>query len=239
MALHPPIQVIGLRKAFGARVVLDDVNLEVHAGEAVALLGANGAGKTTLLRILATLLRPSRGTARVAGYDCLRETERVRAHVGLLAHGAWVYEDLTPLENLRFWATLGGLPRSRDALSGALAAVELDRAADERVRTLSLGMKRRLALARVVLAHPSVLLLDEPFAGIDQRACKWLDGHLGAFKAAGGAILMTTHSFGRGLGVADRMAVLAAGRVALDTPLRALTPADVRRLYELHAEDGP
>jgi heme ABC exporter ATP-binding subunit CcmA len=239
MALHPPIQVIGLRKAFGAHVVLDDVSLEVRSGEAVALLGANGAGKTTLLRILATLLRPSRGTARVAGYDCLRQTEQARAHMGLLAHGAWVYEDLTAFENLRFWATLGGLPRSGDALRGALAAVELDRVADERVRTFSLGMKRRLALARFVLARPPVLLLDEPFAGIDRRAGKWLDGHLGAFKAAGGAILMTTHSFGRGLGAADRMAVLAAGRVALDTPLGALTPDDVQRLYELHAEDGP
>jgi len=100
-------------------------------------------------------------------------------------------------------------------------------------------MKRRLALARFVLARPPVLLLDEPFAGIDQRAGKWLDGHLGAFKAAGSAILMTTHSFGRGLGVADRIAILAAGRVAHDTPLGALTLDDVRRLYELHAEDGP
>src|SRR5213596_1191820 len=168
MALHPPIRVIGLRKAFGAHVVLDDVSLEVRPGEAVALVGPNGAGKTTLLRILATLLRPSRGMARVAGYDCAREAERVRAHVGLLAHGAWVYEDLTPVENLRFWATLGG--------------------------------------------------------------------HLGGFKAAGGAILMTTHSFGRGLGVADRIAILAAGRLALDAPLGGLTPDDVRRLYEASVE---
>src|SRR5256886_11327534 len=174
MAANPPIQVIGLRKAFGAHVVLDDVSLEVRPGEAVALVGPNGAGKTTLLRILATLLRPSRGTARVAGYDCAQEAERVRAHVGLLAHGAWVYEDLTPLENLKFWATLAGLPRGLDALHGALAAVELDRVADERVRTFSLGMKRRLALARLVLARPSVLLLDEPHAGLDPRAGKWL-----------------------------------------------------------------
>src|SRR5436305_2404415 len=101
MAANPPIQVIGLRKAFGANVVLDDVSLEVRPCEAVALVGPNGAGKTTLLRILATLLRPSRGTARVAGHDCAREAEGVRARVGLLAHGAWVYEDLTPIENLR------------------------------------------------------------------------------------------------------------------------------------------
>src|SRR5437867_5546502 len=239
MALDPPIQVIGLRKAFGAHVVLDDVSLEVRPGEAVALLGANGAGKTTLLRILATLLRPSRGTARVAGYDCLRETAEVRAHVGLLAHGAWVYEDLTPFENLRFWATLGGLPRSREALGGALAAVELDRVADERVRTFSLGMKRRLALARFVLARPSVLLLDEPFAGIDQRAGKWLDEHLASFKAGGGAILMATHSFGRELAAADRLAILAGGSIALDTPRGSRSADDVQRLYVLHTEDAP
>src|SRR2546426_41688 len=150
MAANPPIQVIGLRKAFGAHVVLDDVSLEVRPG----------------------------------------------------------------------------------------AAVALDRVADERVRTFSLGMKRRLALARVVLARPPVLLLDEPHAGLDQRAGKWLDGHLGGFKAAGGAILMTTHSFGRGLGVADRIAILTAGRLAFDAPLHGLTPDDVRRLYELHAENG-
>src|SRR2546425_3470577 len=170
MTPEPPIQVIGLRKSFGVDVGLYDVTLEIRPREAIALVGPNGAGKTTLLRILATLLRPSRGAARVAGYDCVRETERVRAHVGLLAHGAWVYEDLTPLENLRFWATLGGLALGRDALYGALAAVELDRVAEERVRTFSLGMKRRLALARVVLARPPVPLLDQPHAGLDARA---------------------------------------------------------------------
>src|SRR3989442_12198522 len=169
MTPEPPIQVIGLRKAFGAHAVLDDVSLEVRPGEAVALVGPNGAGKTTLLRILATLLRPSRGVARVAGYDCLRQAERVRAHMGLLAHGAWVYEDLTPFENLKFWATLGGLPHGRDALNGALAAGELDRVADERVRTLALGMKRRLAPARFVLARPPALFADRPLPGIDQR----------------------------------------------------------------------
>src|SRR3989454_12665015 len=110
MAANPPIQVIGLRKAFGAHVVLDDVSLEVRPGEAVALVGPNGAGKTTGLRILATLLRPSRGTARVAGYDCAQETERGRAHGGLLAHGNWGDEDLTPLGNLKVWATLRRAP---------------------------------------------------------------------------------------------------------------------------------
>src|SRR2546428_13808768 len=102
------------------------------------------------------------------------------------------------MENLKFWAPLGGLPRGLDALHGALAAVDLDLVADARVRTFSLGMKRRLALARFVLARPPVLLLDAPHAGLDQRAGKWLDGQLRGFTAAGGAILMSTHSVARG-----------------------------------------
>jgi ABC-type multidrug transport system ATPase subunit len=107
-----------------------------------------------------------------------------------------------------------------------------------RVRTFSLGLKRRLALARVGLGRPRVLLLDEPFAGLDQRARKWLEGRLEAFKAGGGALLMATHSFGRELGVADRIAVLAGGRVALDTPRAGLGPDDVQRLYAAHTEEA-
>lgn len=235
---EPLIHVAGLGKSFGSHVVLAEVHLAVGAGEALAVLGANGAGKTTLLRILATLVRATRGVARVAGFDCARDAERVRERVALQAHGAWIYEDLTALENLRFWTTLAGRPATSDGLRSALAAVELDRVAEARVRTFSLGMQRRLALARLLLMPPRVLLLDEPYAGLDQRAGKWLDGHLSTFKAGGGTIVMTTHSFGRGLGVIDRIAILAAGRVAHEAPAGSLDADDVRRLYELHAEDA-
>jgi heme ABC exporter ATP-binding subunit CcmA len=238
MRVDPLIHAAGLAKAFDRLRVLDDVTLDVCPGQAVAMVGANGSGKSTLLRILATLVRPTRGVARVAGFDCVRQAAEVRARVGLLGHGAWVYEDLTALENLRFWTTLSGRPADREVLRGALAAVELDRVADTRVRTFSLGMKRRLALARLTLTRPTALLLDEPYAGLDQRAGKWLDGYLATFKAAGGAVLMTTHSFGRGLGVADRIAILAAGRVAHDAPVGALGPDDIRRLYDLYVEAG-
>ena len=231
------IQVTALRKVFGAHLVLDGAHLTVHGGEAVALLGANGAGKTTLLKIVATLVRPTRGTAQVAGFDCVREAERARPLLGLVAHGAHVYEDLTALENLRFWTTLNGLRASAADLDKALAQVELERAATLRVRTFSQGMKRRLSLARIALAQPRVLLLDEPFAGLDQRAKKWLSEQMEAFKARGGAILMVTHSFGRELSVADRIAILTAGRVALDTPRASLSPDDIHKLYADHTED--
>jgi heme ABC exporter ATP-binding subunit CcmA len=238
MTTETAIRVSGLRKAYATSLVLDDVTFEVQAGEAVALLGANGAGKTTLLKILGTLVRPTRGEARVAGLDCVRDAEGVRRLVGVLGHGNFVYEDLTAFENLKFWTMLAGEPGDPATLHAALAQVDLDRVNGERVRTFSAGMKRRLALARLALRRPRVLLLDEPFASLDRGAGKWLDEYLHAFKAAGGAILMSTHSFGRGLGVADRAAILAGGRIVLDTPVAALGADDVRRLYDLHADDG-
>src|SRR5262245_49647141 len=238
MTVDALIHVEGLRKVFGAHRVLDGVSLDVGPGEAVAVLGTNGAGKTTLLKVLATLLRPTGGTVRVAGHDCVREAEHVRRRVGLVAHGSYVYDDLTALENLLFWSTLGGLRPTADVLGAALADVDLERVAHERVRTFSVGMKRRLALARLRLAAPRVLLLDEPSAGLDQRAKKWLEEYLETFKTSGGALLLATHSFGRELMVADRIAVLAGGRIVVDQPRASLSTDDVQRLYALHAEEG-
>jgi heme exporter protein A len=239
---HPdpdlPISARGLRKTFGRQLVLDGIDLDVRRGEAVVLLGANGAGKTTLLRIAATLARPTRGSIRVAGADCVREAEAARRRLGFLGHGSWLYEDLTARENLRFWATLSGASADASVLNAALTAVELDRWADERVRPFSAGMRRRLSIARLLMARPEVLLLDEPFTGLDQRGAKWLEEHLQAFKDGGGAVLMSTHSFGRGFGVADRAAVLAGGRVAADVAVAPLGAEGVRRLYEVTVEEG-
>jgi heme ABC exporter ATP-binding subunit CcmA len=238
MTSEPVVALHDVRKVFGAQPVLDGVDLDVRCGEAVALLGGNGAGKTTLLRIVATVLRPSAGRVIVGGRDAVRDAEAVRRQIGFAGHGTWVYDDLTAAENLRFWATLGGRAASEAELAAALAAVDLDRVASARVRTFSAGMKRRLSLARLTLFQPAVLLLDEPFAGLDQRAKKWLEGQLETFKGRGGALLMVTHSFGRELGIADRIAILAGGRIALDTPRDGLDPDDLERLYAAHAEEA-
>ena len=218
-------------------MVLDGVDLSVGPGEALALLGANGAGKTTLLKILATLVRPTRGRATVAGADCVRDPESVRRAIGVLAHGAYVYDDLTALENLSFWSEFSGARTGVDTLHAALADVDLAAFADERVRSFSAGMRRRLGLARLMLGAPRVLLLDEPFAGLDARARKWLEERLGAFKERGGAVLMTTHSFARDLETVDRLAILAGGRIALDVPRGRVHAEELRRLYALHTED--
>jgi heme ABC exporter ATP-binding subunit CcmA len=220
-----------LRKTYGSNSVIDGVSFELGSGQCLVLLGPNGAGKTTLLRLLATLLRPTAGSLHIGGVDALREPDR-----------AHVYEDLTARENLRFWETLRGGDTSRARLGAALAQVELDQVADERVRTFSAGMKRRLGLARVLLGQARLLLLDEPFTGLDRRGRKWVNEFLLGFKASGGSAVVATHSFGGGLGVADRVAILGGGRLLLDRPAGDLAPEALHRLYESlteAAEDTP
>ena len=221
-----------LRKVYGSSRVLDGVSLELGRGQCLALLGPNGAGKTTLLRILATLLRPTAGSLRIGDADALRDPERARAAIGMVAHGSYVYEDLTARENLRFWETMRGGDASAGRLAAALAQVELDHVADERARTFSAGMKRRLGLARVLLGRARLLLLDEPFTGLDRRGRKWVNEFLAGFKAAGGAAVVATHSFGDGLGAADRVAILGGGRLLMDRPAAELSPEALHRLYE-------
>ena len=226
------IAASGLRKSYGRSVVLGDVSLQLGPGRCLALLGPNGSGKTTLLRILATLLRPTAGTLSVGGIDALRDPGAVRALIGMVGHGSYVYPDLTALENLRFWAVMGGGDASHDRLMSALQQVDLEAAAHDRVRTFSAGMKRRLALARVVLGRARLLLLDEPFTELDQRGRKWLSEFLLAFKSGGGAVVVATHSFGSGLGVADRVAILHGARLIVDRPSGDLSWEELRRLYE-------
>jgi heme ABC exporter ATP-binding subunit CcmA len=208
------------------------VSLDVAPGTVLALLGPNGAGKTTLLKILATLVRPRTGTLLLDGVDALAEPERVRPLIGMVGHGAQVYEDLTALENLRFWTTLGGRALPAAALRAALARVELDGVADERVRTFSAGMKRRLSLARVGLGGARLLLLDEPFTGLDRQGRKWLGEFLLGVKAAGGVAVVATHTFGVELAAADRVAVMAGGRLVLDRALADLPWEEIPALYD-------
>jgi len=226
------IKASRLRKSYGRTVVLEDISLDLAAGQCLALLGPNGAGKTTLLRILATLLRPTSGSLAVGGVDALQNPEGARAVIGVVGHGTHVYEHLTALENLRFWTVMRGEDASRERLVAALQQVELEPVADDRVRTFSAGMKRRLALARVLLWRSRLLLLDEPFTELDQRGRKWLGEFLLAFKDGGGGVVVATHSFGSGLGVADRVAILHGSRLVIDRPCADLSWEDLRRLYD-------
>jgi len=226
------VEATHLRKRYGLTSALEEVSLSLEAGCGLTLLGPNGTGKSTLLRILATLLRPTSGALRITGLDALKEPAAVRGAIDMVGHGTWIYEDLTAIENLRFWSVMGGHDAARARLRAALESVELDTVAECRARIFSAGMKRRLALARVLLGRARLLLLDEPFTGLDRAGRKWLGEFLMSFKARGGAFVVATHSFDAGLGVADRIAILAGGRLALDRPTTELGHDDLRRLYD-------
>jgi heme exporter protein A len=186
----------------------------VEAGQVVAVVGANGSGKTTLLRVLATALTPTRGIGRVFGLDLVRDAGRVREMVGMLGHATGLYDDLSASENLAFSLRMCGLAPSRSIIDGALDAVGMRPHATELVRALSSGMRRRVALARLVLRRPRLLLLDEPYNSMDACGTQAVDALVRETVRTGGAALVVTHDLTRGERRYDRVVALAGGRVA-------------------------
>jgi heme exporter protein A len=212
------IEIRGLRKSFGPRTALAGVDLSIAAGEFAALVGPNGAGKTTLLRILATLARPSSGTVHVAGLDLVTGGIEVRRRVGFLSHRTLLYDDLTAEQNLVFYARMYDLEDGPARIDGLLRRVGLSARRRDLVRTFSRGMQQRLAVARAVLHRPELLLLDEPYTGLDPVACQLLTALLAELAGEGCTILLTTHDLARGLDVGQRLIVLAHGAVVHDVP---------------------
>jgi heme exporter protein A len=207
-----PIPAVATREVarlFGRSAALAGVSLEVERGRLITLIGPNGAGKTTLLRILATSLRPTFGTAHVDGIDVAERPELVRARVSYLSHATGLYDELTAAENLRFAATMLGRPNPMDATANALAEVGLQADADRRVRGFSAGMRRRLALGRILLATPSLVLLDEPHAALDAEGMALVDRLLERWRGDGTTVLVASHQ-------SERVARLADGWARLD-----------------------
>ncbi len=216
------ISATGIRKDYGDRAVLRGIDLTVSWGEIAALFGANGAGKTTLLRILAGLARPDAGTAHIAGRSMARRGARARRLVGFAGHQTMLYGDLTCRENLAFYAKLYGLTDPTHRIAQVLEQVDLSDRLDRRVRTLSHGMQKRLAMARALLHEPAVLLLDEPESGLDARSVDALGELLKNWTASGRSALLTTHSADVGLAWADRALTLTGGRMEPELPLDKL-----------------
>ncbi len=212
------IAVSGLRKGYGDRPVLADLDLAVPWGQLLVLFGANGAGKTTLLRVLSTQARSDAGTVTVAGLDLRKQGRSVRRRVGVVGHQGFLYDDLTCRENLAFYGRLFGLSQLDRRVDEALERVGMKDRAGQRVRTLSHGMTKRVAIARAVLHDPDVLLLDEPEGGLDPESVEMLRGILEQFTSEGKTVVMTTHNVERGREWAHRTAYLRGGKVVAEEP---------------------
>jgi heme exporter protein A len=225
--MAPAIELTDVGRAYGERTALSGVTLTLEPGRTLAVFGANGAGKTTLLRILATLLRPHAGRARVLGRDLPREGWAVRGKIGLLAHDPLLYRELSARENLRFHARLHGVEEAR--VEALLEQVGLRPRADDPVRTLSRGMTQRVAICRAALHEPELLLLDEPMANLDPGAAAAVESLIG--RTAGPARVVISHDVEHGLAEADLVLGLKAGRAAMLEPAAAVTAGDVRGLY--------
>src|SRR5215210_1448337 len=225
--MAPAIELTDVGRAYGERTALSGVTLTLEPGRTLAVFGANGAGKTTLLRILATLLRPHAGRARVLGRDLPRDGWAVRGRVGLLAHDPLLYRELSARENLCFHARLHRVAEAR--VEALLDQVGLRRRADEPVRTLSRGMAQRVAICRTALHGPELLLLDEPLANLDPGAAEAVEPLIG--RNAGPARVVISHDVAHGLEEADMVLGLRAGRAEIVGPRADVSEADVRALY--------
>jgi heme exporter protein A len=219
---------------YGDYPALRDVTLTAEPGTCLALIGRNGAGKTTLLRAIAGFSRPGRGSIRIFGKPA-RETQ-TRRRIGFLGHGISVYEEFSALENLILFGQLYGLPNPRRTANEWLERTGLARAAHGLVREFSRGMRQRLAIARACLHDPSVLLLDEPFTALDDKATLVLQSILREARAAQKTIVMSTHQLREALELATQVAVLSRGQVAFHGPRTEDMLANPGNVYAWYGE---
>jgi ABC-2 type transport system ATP-binding protein len=237
--MTPPdtaIRIAGLRVLYGTFAAVDGLDLDIRRGELFGLLGPNGAGKSTTLRVLIGQRRPSAGTVTVAGLDVVREWAAIKPLFGYVPDRENHFEEFTGRRNLQFYADLYAADRKR--VGECLRLVELEDAADLPVRGYSLGMRRKLLLARALLHDPPILYLDEPTANLDVHSAEVVRRILRERVAAGATVVLTTHDMGEVEAVCDRVGIVCRGKlVALDSPL-ALKTAHTQRTADVETTDG-
>jgi heme exporter protein A len=225
------VQLAGVTKRFGAMWALRGIDLQLEHGKCLGIFGPNGAGKTTLLKILATLTRPSAGTVWIAGYNMARDAERIRPLLGVLSHRTFLYSHLTAVENLHFYGRMFGVERLSERIREVLQAVGLETQSRQLVRTYSRGMQQRLAIARTILHQPTLLLLDEPYTGLDHHATRRLQELLRQLCTEECTVIMSTHDWQRGLELCDEIVILRRGQIVYQSHTAEMTAHTFEQLY--------
>ena len=232
----PVLEAASLVRDYGPVRAVDHVSFRLGAGEFLSVFGPNGAGKTSLLRLLAGGLRPTSGEVRVSGIPLTVGDRAARARIGILSHLSFLYGRLTAHENLRFYGRLHGLGDLDSRVPDRLADIGLERYADSPVDTLSRGTVQRLAVARALLHDPEIVLLDEPYTGLDAYAGAMLQELLSALKEGGRTVVMVTHNLGRGLELADRVAIQVRGSFVFEAERADLDVVGLERSYRRAVE---
>jgi heme exporter protein A len=223
-------------KSFGGFEALRGIDLNIKKGEFVTLFGPNGAGKTTLIKLLSTLAKPSSGKLTVSGYDTSRQAGKVRASVGVIAHDPFLYENLSAFENIKFFGDMYGLPDSGSRSEELIKLIGLGTRIHDLVRTFSRGMKQRLSVARAIVHDPSVLLLDEPYTGLDQKGAQMFGSTLEWLKSHQRTILMTTHNIEEGLQLSDRVGIITSGKIVYESSASKIDKNSFKEIYLSHVD---
>jgi len=231
---QPIIQVENLSKRFGHLTALRGISFSLQQGDFLALFGPNGAGKTTLIRILSTLLKPSSGRVMVAGYDLAEGDEGLRRKIGVISHQVYLYPNLTAYENIIFYAKLYNVSRPVQRAEEVVEQVGLAERRHDLVRTFSRGMLQRLSIARAIVHDPQIVLLDEPYTGLDQHAAQMLKKLLLQLHHDKRTIILITHNLQRGVEMGNRLAIQVKGRMIFHEYREKVDLANFEALYFKH-----
>ena len=226
------IHIENLSKSFGFKKVLDGININLDKGDFVTLFGPNGAGKTTLIRILATIIKGDEGSISISGYDMKKEVQSIRSEIGLLTHENFLYQNLSVSENLNFFARIYKIKNPEESISEKLNRIGIYSKKNELVRNLSSGMKQRASIARSLIHDPNIVLLDEPFVGLDIEGAEYLLQILCDLKNENKTVIVTTHDLKLGLHECNKVIVIHKGKIRLNEAIDNIDVSDFEITYK-------
>lgn len=231
MSAEFDIKAQEVTKTYGNFDALKGVTLNIKKGEFFTLFGPNGAGKTTLVKLFSTLAAPTSGDLHIFGYDAKKDSHSIRSIIGVISHDTYLYDNLTAFENIKFIAEMYGLSDVDSRAQEVIGQVGLESRMHDLVRTFSRGMKQRLTVARSIVHDPRILLLDEPYTGLDIGGAQLFGEMLCGLKAQGRTIVMTTHNIDEGIGLSDRVGILSKGKMVYEVETSNLDPENFKELY--------
>jgi len=225
------IEARGLNKKFGYKTALRNVDIFLKEGDSLALFGPNGAGKSTLIQVLCSLLQPTSGSVRIAGYEARRDREALHQIIGLIGHQTFLYPHLTAYENLKFYGAMYGVARINVRIAEVLDRVGLGDYRNDTVQNFSRGMQQRLSIGRAIMHDPMIMFLDEPFTGLDQQGSEDFIKLILQFRDQGKTVIMASHQLQLGLELCDRAAILKSGRIVYLQDVAHISQNDFKQIY--------